>query len=419
MVQLSENKQLTVIDSVKKIGMTLLFGLLMLSGRTLFAQNHHEGSDDSHETEIEVEHHADVAVGHDDLHQGAHEGEHEAKSFNAGEMIMHHISDAHEIHFFTLDANSAHPRHFSIYLPVILWTDNGLELFSSRKFYHDGEEVHLASGHGYKYGNYILANEVVYYAGESGELEMDEQGAILNAAPLDFSITKTVVGLLLTSILVLWIFLSVAKAYKKRGHQAPKGLQSLIEPLILFVRDEVAIPSIGAKKADKFMPFLLTVFFFIWIANLLGLPSFLGGYNVMGSMAVTVVLAFIVLVITTINGNKHYWKHIVWPDGVPAVIKIFILVPIELVQIILKPTVLMIRLTANITAGHIIILAFTALIFVLGQNSAVAGYGVGIGSLVFMIFMFLIELLVAFLQAYVFTLLSALYFGSAVEEAHH
>jgi len=342
----------------------------------------------------------------------------EESEFNAGEMIMHHISDAHEIHFFTLNAKSAHPKDVSLYLPVILWTDNGLDIFSSRNFYHDGEEVHLEEGHGYKYGNYILANEVVYYADEHGHVEYDTEGGIVNAAPLDFSITKTIVGLLLTCVLILMIFLSVAKSYTKRGNVAPKGLQSLMEPLILFVRDEVAIPSIGEKKAYKFMPFLLTVFFFIWIANLLCLMSFIGGYNVMGSISVTAVLALIVFIMTTINGNKHYWKHIVWPDGVPLAIK-FILVPIEIVQVFLKPLVLMIRLTANITAGHIIILAFTALIFIFGEQSAVAGWGVGVGSLLFMLFMFLIELLVAFLQAYVFTLLTALYFRCAAEEAHH
>lgn len=384
--------------------------------RTLGTPQAH-GEHDAHEhgsEHVEHEQHTDHPEA-EEAHTGHGE---EEKEFNAGEMIMHHISDAHEIHFFTLNADSEHPDHYSLYLPVILWTENGLEVFSSKKFYHDGEEVHLKEGHGYKYGDYLMANEVIYYTGDDSVVEYNEEGSITNAAPIDFSITKTIVGLLLTCILILWIFISVARTYVRRGNQAPKGMQSLMEPLILFVRDEVAIPSIGEKKAGKFLPFLLTVFFFIWIANMLGLMSFIGGYNVMGSLGVTVVLAFIVFVITTINGNKHYWKHIVWPDGIPFAIKL-ILVPIEIVQVFLKPLVLMIRLTANITAGHIIILAFTALIFIFGQQSAVAGYGVGAGSLLFMLFMFLIELLVAFLQAYVFTLLSALYFGAAVEEAHH
>jgi F-type H+-transporting ATPase subunit a len=219
-------------------------------------------------------------------------------------------------------------------------------------------------------------------------------------------------------LICVLIFSAVARGYKSGAPSKPRGLQSLLEPMILFVRNEIAIPSIGAHKADRFMPFLLSSFFFIWIANIMGLIPFLGGFNIMGTLGVTLVLATVVFVLTTINGNKHYWIHILWPAGVPTAIK-FILVPIEILGIFIKPAVLMIRLTANITAGHIIILSFVSLIIIFGQQSAVAGYGVGVGSLLFMIFMNFIELLVAFLQAYVFTLLSAIYFGSAVEEAHH
>ncbi|MBI1307665.1 MAG: F0F1 ATP synthase subunit A [Bacteroidetes bacterium] len=391
MLQTIENKKVTRAAKATKKAIFLLVSLL--SSVSLFA-NHLTDEIDSVKEEL-------------------HE---EEKAFNAGEMIMHHIADAHEIHFFSLNVGTPDEKDYSLYLPIILYTEDGLKVFSSSNFYHNA--IHSEHGHAYKYENYVLFDEVVYYSeGEHG-LEFSEDGKVLNSAPLDFSITKTVVGLFLTSILILLIFLSVAKAYKRNPNKAPSGIQSLMEPLILFIRDDVVRPSIGVKKADAFMPFLLTVFFFIWIANLLGLMSFIGGYNVMGSMSVTLVLAFLVFVITTFHGNKHYWKHILWPDGVPLPIK-FILVPIEVVQIFLKPIVLMIRLTANITAGHIIILAFTTLIFIFGQNSAVAGYGVGAGSLVFMVFMFFIELLVAFLQAYVFTLLSAIYFGSAVEEAHH
>lgn len=333
------------------------------------------------------------------------------EEFNAGEMIMHHISDAHEVHFL-----STGDFHLSLPLPIIIWGNDGLEVFSSSNFYHNKVSEH---GHEYfKYKNYILAHEHIYYANEAGGLDFDETHEIANAAPLDLSLTKTVLGLLLTGLIILLIFTSVAKAYKRRRGQAPKGLQNLMETLIIFIRDEVAIPSIGAKKADKFMPFLLTTFFFIWVANLLGLIPFLGGLNVMGTMSVTIVLALIVFIITTVNGNGHYWSHILWPSGVPLPIK-FILIPIEFAGIFIKPAVLMIRLTANITAGHIIILAFTALIFIFGAQSEALGYGVGVGSVLFMIFMNVIELLVAFLQAYVFTLLAAIYFGSAMEEAHH
>jgi F-type H+-transporting ATPase subunit a len=192
----------------------------------------------------------------------------------------------------------------------------------------------------------------------------------------------------------------------------------MLEPFVLFIKDEVAIPALGKKRAKKFLPFMLTSFFFIWASNMLGLIPFLGGFNITGTLSITLVLATFVFILTTINGNAHYWGHIVWPPGVPVAIK-FILVPIEFLSIFIKPAVLMIRLTANINAGHIIILAFTSLIFIFGEKSAVAGYGVGVFSTLFIVFMFFIELLVAFLQAYVFTLLAALYFGDATQEHHH
>jgi F-type H+-transporting ATPase subunit a len=343
--------------------------------------------------------------------------EEKESGFDAGKMIMHHIADAHEIHII---------GDFAIYLPVILYTDQGIKVFSSSHFYHNEKHITTIDENGveqndhyYAYDGYVMYHEHVYKADENGSLSIDsETGEVTNAGVFDLSITKSVAGIFLTVLLLLLIFLSVAKSYGKREGKAPKGLQSFMEPLILFIRDEVAIPSMGAKSADKFLPFLLTIFFFIWIANMLGLIPFIGGFNVTGTLSVTLVLAAIVFIITTINGNKHYWGHIFWPPGVPLPIK-FILVPIEIASIFIKPLVLMIRLTANITAGHIIILAFVSLVLIFGQTSATAGYGVGVGSVLFMVFMFFIELLVAFLQAYVFTLLAALYFGDATQEAHH
>lgn len=333
----------------------------------------------------------------------------EGKNFNAGEMIMHHIADAHEIHLI---------GDFAIYLPVIISTDEGWEIFSSSHFYHNPQTVTTEDGGSvsyYQYKDFILYHEHIYQL-ENG-LELSEEGEVLNhAVNLDLSITKSVAGMFLAIIILLLLFIPTAKAYRKRGISAPKGVQSFLEPLVLFVRDEIARPSIG-HRADKFLPFLLTIFFFIWISNFLGLIPFIGGFNITGTLSITLVLAAIVFVYTSISGNKHYWGHILWPPGVPFFVKI-ILVPIEFLGIFIKPAVLMVRLTANITAGHIILLAFVALIFIFGQDSAGAGYGVGVGSVVFMVFMFFIELLVAFLQAYVFTLLSALYFGSAVEETH-
>jgi F-type H+-transporting ATPase subunit a len=347
----------------------------------------------------------------------ARETEAQKEKFDAGEMIIHHVSDAHEIHII---------GDFAIYLPVILYTENGLDVFSSSHFYHNEKHKTFTDKDGNKkkvhyftHGDYVMFHEHIYLANEAGSIDIDPAtGEATNQSVTDLSITKSVAGLFLTCALLMLIFISVARTYGKRAGQAPKGLQSFMEPLILFIRDEVAIPSIGAHKADRFMPFLLSVFFFIWIANMLGMIPFIGGFNVTGTLSVTLVLAAIVFIITTFSGNRHYWGHILWPPGVPLPIK-FILVPIEILGIFIKPAVLMIRLTANITAGHIIILSFVSLILIFGEESAAAGYGVGVGSTLFMIFMFFIELLVAFLQAYVFTLLAALYFGDATQEAHH
>jgi F-type H+-transporting ATPase subunit a len=218
----------------------------------------------------------------------------------------------------------------------------------------------------------------------------------------------------------MFIFISVAKTYKKNKGKAPKGLQSFMEPLIIFVRDPIAKASIQ-KNPEKFMPFLLSVFFFIFLNNLLGLvPILPGGANLTGNITVTMVLALFTLIITTINGNKNYWVHIVNAPGVPWWLKLPVpLMPlVELIGVITKPFVLMVRLFANITAGHIIALGFYSLIFIFGSQNMGAGYGISVVSIAFTIFMMILELLVAFIQAYVFTLLSALYFGMATEEHH-
>lgn len=214
---------------------------------------------------------------------------------------------------------------------------------------------------------------------------------------------------------MFFLFLSVAKAYGKRTGQAPKGLQSLMEPLILFVRDDIAKTNIGEKHYKRFLPFLLSVFFFIWLNNLLGLvPVFPGGTNITGNISVTLTLAVLVFIITTLNGTKDYWMHVFAMPGVPKGV-LLILTPIEILSIFLKPFVLMVRLFANITAGHIIALSFFSLIFIFGEMSAAGGYGVSVFTIAFTIFMGALELLVAFLQAYVFTLLTSLYFGAALE----
>jgi F-type H+-transporting ATPase subunit a len=354
-------------------------------------------------------------------------------------MIVHHISDAHSVHFF---------GHVTLPLPCIVKTEKGFDFFMSSVFmdeHHEFTKTYTSASTG---NSYVLHHEKIYTVDASHTTDIHEVEhqvvdstvapvdslAAAQAAPaeahtedheefhghpvLDFSITKSVFGMLLMLSLVLFLFSRVAKAYEKRKGQAPKGMQNMLEPFVLFIKDEVAIPALGKKRAQKFLPFMLTSFFFIWASNMLGLIPFLGGFNITGTLSITLVLATFVFILTTINGNAHYWGHIVWPPGVPVAIK-FILVPIEFLSIFIKPAVLMIRLTANINAGHIIILAFTSLIFIFGEKSVVAGYGVGVFSTLFIVFMFFIELLVAFLQAYVFTLLAALYFGDATQEHHH
>ena len=330
----------------------------------------------------------------------ATENNHEEEGFNAGEVIMHHVMDNHEIHIG--------PIH--VPLPIILYSkEKGLDFFMSS---------HLTHGSSYK--GYAMVHEKIYHVGPDGELSHDEYGHVIGERPLDLSITKSVFGMLLTMGIMLFVFISISNSYQKRHRMAPQGMQSFFEPLILFVKDEIAKPSIG-KKYEKFLPYLLTIFFFIWIGNMLGLIPFIGGFNVTGNIAVALVLALFTFVITYVNGNKDYWKHIYNTPGVPWWLKfpIPLMFVIEFIGFISKPVVLTLRLFANITAGHIIILSFVSLIFIFNNlYGAGGGYGVSILSVAFSIFMFAIELLVAFLQAYVFTLLSALYFGSAVEEHH-
>ena len=322
----------------------------------------------------------------------------EEESFNAGDMIIDHVIDAHDWHILTWGHT-----HISIPLPVILYDEGELVVFMSSKFHH---------GHD-TYKGYKLETE-----GENkGKIINTESGVI----PLDFSITKNVTSMLIGMFMLGFIFISVGRAYGKRKGKAPKGMQSFLEPLIIFIRDDVAKASIGEKKHEKYLPYLLTLFFFIFFNNLLGLvPFFPGGANLTGNIAITMVMAIFTFIITTINANKNYWVHIVNTPGVPWWLKIPVpLMPIvEIMGVFTKPFVLMIRLFANITAGHIIVLGFMSLIFIFGNMSPALGYGVSVVSVAFAIFMGLLELLVAFIQAYVFTLLSALYFGMATEEHH-
>ena len=328
-----------------------------------------------------------VTAQHDE-HQD-HGATGEKKKFNVGDMIMHHIKDDHGWEF-------AHG--LTLPLPVILYTqDRGLDVFSSSHFAHEAN-----------YDGYVKEHNKIYRAGANGEADK-------TIKVYDFSITKNVASLLLSAALLLLVFFSVRKGYEKNRGKAPKGLQSFLEPVILFVRDEIAKPNIGPKYA-KYLPFLLTLFFFILFNNLLGLLP--GGANLTGNIAITMTLAVITFLIVNLSGNKHYWAHLFKPTGVPVAL-LPIMIPVEIVGVFMKPFSLMVRLFANITAGHIIILSLLGLIFIANDlGGSGMGWGVSPLIIVFSLFMNLIELLVAFLQAFIFTLLTSMYIGSAIEDSH-
>jgi F-type H+-transporting ATPase subunit a len=334
------------------------------------------------------------------------DNEDQDKGFDAKEMIMHHVKDAHEFHIVDWDN-----KPISLPLPIILYTDNGLTTFMSSEFHHDDSGSYIVEKNGERFVKY---HEKIYQLNEGVQsLTFDEEEHPTNAiTPLDFSITKNVFMMWVSVVLILFIFISSARKYKKSNQLLPKGIASFVEPLVVFVRDEIAKPMIGENQYKRFMPFLLSVFFFIWINNIFGLIPILNGANVSGNIAFTVSLALFTFVITIFSGNKNYWKHIFWMPGVPVPMKIF-LMPIEIVGMFVKPISLTIRLFANITAGHIIILSLMALIFIF-ESIAVAPV-----SIVFSLFILLIEIVVTAIQAYIFTVLSALYIGMATEEEHH
>ena len=337
--------------------------------------------------------------GSEQLGDEHHESGHDSGSFEATEFIIDHIKDSHEWHLWT----NKHGHHVSVPLPVILFSKHsGFHVFMSGKISHGDNYRGFEMGHGEYEGKII---------------EVSEDGEMVEAGlPLDFSFTKNAFMMLVTVILFLVIFLSLARRYKKAGIREPRGIEGFVEPLIVFVEEDIAIPNIGEDKYHRFMPYLLTVFFFILSLNLLGLvPFFPFGANVTGNIAVTMVLALFTFFITQFSGTRSYWQHIFNTPGVAWWLKFPIpLMPIvELVGLISKPFALMVRLFANITAGHIVVLSLVSIIFIF-KSVAMAPV-----SLVFVLFMYLLELLVAFLQAYIFTLLSALFIGLAMPQHHH
>lgn len=323
----------------------------------------------------------------------------EEKKAKVDAFIDHHLQDSHDFVFFSDEKEGT---HFGFSLPVIL-LDGGLKVFSSSKLHH-GEAVAEVDGNYYK-----LFHGKIYKTDAAGTLNLDEHHHPTNVKPLDFSITKNVLSLLVVSAMLLFMFTSLAKSYKKGP--VPTGFGRILEPLIIFIRDEVAIPNIGEHKYRKYMGYLLTVFFLIWLLNLLGMTPI--GINVTGNIAVTVCLAIFTYIITQFSANKDYWGHIFWMPGVPVPMKI-ILAPIEILGTLTKPFALLIRLFANITAGHVVIMSLIAMIFV-GKNLA-ADMPISLGLT---LFISVIELLVAFLQAFIFTMLSSLFIGMAVQDHHH
>jgi F-type H+-transporting ATPase subunit a len=356
----------------KKVYFSNIFAFLFFISSTLFAQEHLADS-------VNVEAAKTEAI----VEGGEHGGE--AEAFNPGKMMMEHIADEHEWHF----ATNGH-THYSIPLPCIVWNNGGLKVFSSNRF-KDEHHENTASYEGLKL--------------EEGKIVAEDGSSVL-----DISITKNVASLFISVILLLAIFFTIAKSYKERVGKAPKGLQSFFEPIIVFIRDEVAKTNIGEKHYRRFLPYLLTVFFFILFNNILGLLP--GSANVTGNIAVTLVLAVIAFFVTNLNGRSTYWGHIFAMPGVPKWLLV-LLTPVEIIGVFMKPISLMIRLFANITAGHLILLSLIALIFIFKS------LGVAAIAVPFSLFMNLIEILVAFLQAYIFTVLVSTYIGAAVEEAHH
>ncbi len=404
-----------------------IFGTFSIVQNSLLAQveDHH----DSHQ------HDDHTSSGDICAHLGHHGGE-----FDPAATAFHHIADPNVF--------SIGPFNFP--LPCILYSkDRGLDIFMSSKFEFDFR----GHGEGHKaYNGYVLDGGTVMrvvddhfpmgsvdiggvaHHGDEAHVCVDGKPYLLEAKSTmdggflgggvtsfyDFSISKNVVGLILIALLLGWGFINIARAYRDREGKAPKGLQSLIEPVFVFIQDEVAKPFLGDAWA-KYLPLLMSLFFFILGLNLFGQIPFLGGVNVTGNLAFTMAVAVIAFIVTNISGKKSYWKHVFWMPGVPAAIKAVIITPVEFLGLFIKPLTLMLRLFANITAGHIVVLTFVGLIFIFGQSGqSLGGTAVGIGiSIPLTLFMLAIELLVAFIQAFVFTILTASYIGAAIEDDHH
>ncbi len=415
-----------------------------------FAQDNHDHSGHDHSSHAghnHAEHASDDGHGHA---HGAHAnecGHVEEDIFNPGRVAFHHISDQ--------NIYSIGP--FAIPLPCFLKSDQGWDVFSSGQFKADYHGTGI-----YAYNDYVIyegsvrrikdhsafpdgkvelgkhklyakemevdgkTKDIIYLCYQGKEWACDSKsyadGGFLgggNTSFKDFSMTKNVVSMILVFLLLGWALIGTARAYAKRIGQAPTGMQGFMESIFVFIQDEVAKPFLGPKW-EKYISFLMALFFFVLGLNLFGQVPFFGGSNVTGNLSFTLVIAFLAFIVTTISGNKHYWQHIFWMPGIPAWVKV-VVTPVEFLGIFIKPVTLMLRLFGNITAGHMVIVIFVGMIFMFGENGANAGaaWGTGVGSTLLTLFMMAIELLVAFIQAFVFTILTASYIGAAIEDHHH
>ena len=395
----------------------LIFVLAFMLGTTAFAQDTYElAADESLSTALVAEDDLEsIDIFADEDTDAAAEEESES-GFNPGSVIIGHVTDAHSWHMFDYYDKEGVEHAVAIPLPIILINDGHMDLFWSSRFHHGHADYK-----GYRLiGGGLEKEEIICVDEATGEPLLDEAGNVVK--PLDLSITKVSAAIMIICLLLIVIVLCVAHTYKKRENEAPHGLQSLVEMLVCFVRDDIVRPMIGEKHYEKYLPYMLTLFFFIFFSNCMGLiPFFPAGANVTGNLAVTATLAVITFFITNLSGNKHYWIDIFNTPGVPAWLKIFPLMPlVEVVGVFTKPIVLMIRLFANMTAGHIVILGFVVIIFIISNTLGMGvGAGVSVISVIFSVFISVLECLVAYIQAFVFTMLSSLYIGMAVQEPHH
>lgn len=412
------------------------------------AQHNHDGHDHSGHDHSGHDHSGHDHAGHNhgtagqdhassEGHGGCGHGHH--GEFDVAETAMHHISDANVYSIGPLQ----------IPLPVMLKSADGWKVGMSSMFHPDllghgdghvavdkyvlhggivkrvqdasfpmGEVNVKGFRHDKKDNSYVCTGDAEYLLDAKSTADGGLFGGGITSF-MDFSLTKNVTSMLLVCLFLFWIFRKAAKAYNNQDGEAPKGLQGMLETFVVFIRDEVAIPFVGAKW-EKYFGFLLSVFFFILGLNLFGQIPFFGGSNVTGNLSVTLVLALLTFIITTVSGNAHYWKHLLVAPGIPLLVK-FIIIPVEIMGMFIKPLTLMLRLFANITAGHIVMVVFIGFIFIFGKSGESVGgaLGASVGSALLTMFMMALELIVALVQAFVFTMLTASYFGAATEEVEH